>query len=391
MDFISYGKQHITDEDIQAVAEVLRSDYLTQGPVIARFEEAIADYVGSDYAVACVNATAALHLCCMSLDVGKEDIVWTSPISFVASANCALYCGAKVDFVDINPQTYNMDMGILEEKLRDAKLSNTLPKVVIPVHFSGQSCDMQQLHKLSLEYGFYIIEDASHAVGASYQKRHVGSCQYSDMSVFSFHPVKIITTGEGGIVTTNNSDLAKKLSRLRTHGITRDVELLHDKNAGPWYYEQLELGFNYRITDIQCALGLSQLTRIGTYIEKRRLIRELYDKKLADLEGVILPYCESSCDSSWHLYVIQVINADRKAVFESMRSANIGVNVHYIPIHLQPYYKNLGFQENDFPNAENYYNNAITLPLHPQLEIEHIEYICDQLSTAIKASQGVLL
>ncbi len=365
--FIPYGKQNISQEDIDAVVEVLRSDWITQGPAIERFEKTVADYCGAKYAVAVSSATAGLHIACLAADLSSGETLWTSPNTFVASANCGLYCGAGVDFVDIDPNTYNLSVDELERKLAEAKKQGCLPKVVVPVHFAGQSCEMEKIATLSKRYGFKIIEDAAHAIGGCYQGKPVGSCQFSDMAVFSFHPVKIITTGEGGMVLTNKEDLYEKLIRLRTHGITRKAELMKEESHGPWYYQQLELGFNYRMTDIQAALGASQMQRLDEFVKRRRFLAERYHQLLQDLP-LMLPWQHPDTESSWHLYVIRLkldkINKTHRQVFEELRQAEIGVNLHYIPVHLQPYYKHLGFEWSSFPNAEQYYREAISIPLY---------------------------
>lgn len=371
--FIPYGRQDINQEDIDAVIEVLRSDWLTQGLAIERFERAVADYCGAKYAVAVSNATAALHIACLAVGLGKGDILWTSPNTFVASANCGLYCGSTVDFVDIDPYTYNLSVDELERKLIDATKQSYLPKVLIPVHFAGQSCEMERIAALAQRYGFRIIEDASHAIGGRYRQHPIGACAFSDMAVFSFHPVKIITTGEGGMVLTNQTDLYEKLIRLRTHGITRNVELMQGNSHGSWYYQQLELGFNYRLTDIQAALGTSQLRRLDEFVERRRFLANRYKDLLQDLP-LMLPWQHPDTDSSWHLYVIRLklekINKTHRQVFEELRKASIGVNLHYIPVHTQPYYQRLGFNWRDFPQAERYYREAISLPLYYRLTEE---------------------
>ncbi|MEH2269294.1 MAG: UDP-4-amino-4,6-dideoxy-N-acetyl-beta-L-altrosamine transaminase [Nostoc sp.] len=371
--FIPYGRQSISQEDIDAVIEVLRSDWITQGPAIERFEQAVANYCGVKYAVAVSSATAALHIACLAADLAQGDILWTSPNTFVTSANCGLYCGAKVDFVDIDPNTYNLSVDELERKLTAAEKQSCLPKVLIPVHFAGQSCEMEQIAALSQRYGFKIIEDASHAIGASYQGQHIGSCQFSDMAVFSFHPVKIITTGEGGMVLTNQDELYQRLIRLRSHGITRNPDLMQGESHGSWYYQQLELGFNYRMTDIQAALGASQVQRLDEFVERRQLIAQRYNQLLQDLP-LMLPWQHPDSESSWHLYVIRLkldkINKTHRQVFEKLRSAGIGVNLHYIPVHTQPYYQKLGFQLGDFPQVEQYYEEAITIPLYYGLNEE---------------------
>ena len=370
---IPYGKQDINQQDIDAVVEVLKSDFLTQGPQVPLFEAAINQTINSRYAVAVNSATSALHIACLALGVGEGDIVWTSPITFVASANCALYCGATVDFVDIDQHTYNLCPIELEKKLQQAKQQKKLPKVVIPVHLAGQSCDMQKIHQLSLEYGFKIIEDAAHSIGGSYQDKPIGNCQYSDITVFSFHPVKIITTAEGGVATTNNSILAAKMQRLHSHGITRDESLMTEPSHGDWYYQQLELGFNYRMSDLHAALGLSQLKRLTGFVLKRKKIAEIYNQQLSELP-IILPQQLIATDSAWHLYIIQLeldkIDKTHQQIFNELRENGIGVNLHYIPVHLQPYFEGLGFKKGDFPIAEKYYSVAISIPVYAQLSKE---------------------
>ncbi|MEO1067893.1 MAG: UDP-4-amino-4,6-dideoxy-N-acetyl-beta-L-altrosamine transaminase [Cyanobacteria bacterium J06638_6] len=377
--FIPYGRQDISQQDIDAVVAVLKSDWLTQGPAIAQFEQAVADYCGVTYAVAVSSATAALHIACLAAELGPGDHLWTSPNTFVASANCGLYCGATVDFVDIHPQTYNLDINQLSQKLATVQTS---PKVVLPVHFAGQSCDMAAIASLAQRYGFTTIEDASHAIGGSYRGHPVGCCEYSDMAVFSFHPVKIITTGEGGMVLTNRQDLYEKLMRLRSHGITRDPEHMQSDSHGPWYYQQLELGFNYRITDMQAALGLSQMQRLPAFVERRRMLADRYAQLLGDLP-VALPAQHPDTESSWHLYVIRLqlnqIGLSHRQVFEALREKGIGVNLHYIPVHTQPYYQALGFSWGDFLVAEQYYREAISLPLHYGLTLEEQDYVADCL------------
>jgi len=364
---IPYGRQDITQADVDAVVTVLQSDWITQGPAIARFEQVVADYCGSKYAVAVTSATAALHIACLATNLGSGDWLWTSPNTFVASANCGLYCGAQVDFVDIDPKTYNLSVDALEKKLLVAERQGKLPKVVIPVHLAGQSCEMERIEALSRKYGFTLLEDASHAIGARYQDHPVGNCRYSDMTVFSFHPVKIITTGEGGMVLTNRDDLYERLICLRTHGITRSEQLMTETSHGPWYYQQLDLGFNYRITDIQAALGWSQMQRLEAFVGRRRQLAAIYDERLATLP-LTLPWQHPDTLSSWHLYVIRLnldeVKYTHRQVFESLRQEGIGVNLHYIPVHTQPYYQQLGFQWGDFPEAEQYYREAISLPLY---------------------------
>jgi UDP-4-amino-4,6-dideoxy-N-acetyl-beta-L-altrosamine transaminase len=372
--YIPYGRQDIDRADIQSVLDVLQSDWLTQGPAIDRFERSVADCCGVKYAVAVTSATAALHIACLSLDLGDGDWLWTSPNTFVASANCGLYCGAKVDFVDIDPRTYNLSADELAQKLAHAEQQGCLPKVLIPVHFAGQSCEMDKIAALSAQYGFKVIEDASHAIGGKYRDRPIGCCEFSDLAVFSFHPVKIITTGEGGMVLTNRQDLYEKLIRLRSHGITRNPDLMQGESHGAWYYQQLELGFNYRMTDLQAALGSSQMQRLDEFVTKRRFLAQRYHQLLQDLP-VTLPWQHSETNSSWHLYVIRLnlekIDKTHHQVFEELREQQIGVNLHYIPVHIQPYYQNLGFNLGDFPVAEHYYREAISIPLYYGLtEIE---------------------
>ncbi|WP_300543693.1 UDP-4-amino-4,6-dideoxy-N-acetyl-beta-L-altrosamine transaminase [uncultured Pseudoalteromonas sp.] len=366
---IPYGKQSISQDDINAVIDVLKSDWLTQGPAVPAFESAIAEYCGAHYACATNSATSALHIACLALDVGKGDIVWTSPISFVASSNCALYCGAEVDFVDIDLETGNMSVAALKEKLTLAKQSQQLPKVVIPVHLAGQSCDMAAINALAKEYGFKVIEDASHAIGAKYKDKPVGSCVYSDITVFSFHPVKIITSAEGGMAVTNCAGLNKKMSRLRSHGITNIPEEMTESSHGPWYYQQLELGFNYRMTDMQAALGLSQLKQLDNFVSVRNDIATTYN--YAFVNSTVAHLTQSNeCYSSYHLYIVRLTQCDvekHKSVITGMREQGIIAHLHYIPIHLQPYYQALGFSDGDFPNAETYYKQAVTIPLHPTM------------------------
>lgn len=363
---IPYGRQTISEEDIQAVTSVLRSDWITQGPTIPRLEQAVASYCQIPYGVVVSSATAALHLACLALDVGPNDRVWTTPNTFVASANCALYCSATVGFVDIDITTGNMSVQALARKLQEAEARGGLPKVVIPVHFAGEPCDMAAMADLAQRYGFRVIEDASHAIGARYPNGVVGDCRYSDITVFSFHPVKIITTGEGGGLTTRSPQLARKLELLRTHGITRDTTEMEEASPGSWYYEQVMLGFNYRMTDLQAALGISQLSRIEEFIGRRQVLASRYD---AALQGLPLRSLQRSSinRSALHLYVVYVSADRRRQVFNQLREAGIGVNVHYIPVHLQPYYRRFGFREGDFPAAEQHYREAITLPLYPGL------------------------
>ncbi len=367
---IPYGRQDISEADIQAVVEVLRSDFLTQGPAVPAFEKAVAGYCHSQHAVAVNSATSALHIACLALGVGPGDWVWTSPITFVASANCALYCGAQVNFVDIDPRTYNLSVERLGEKLAQAQKSGCLPKVVIPIHLCGQPCDMAGIWALAQRYNFKVIEDASHAIGGKYGSEPIGNGRYSDVTVFSFHPVKIITTGEGGMALTNDLELAKRMARLRSHGITRDAAEMTHAPDGPWYYQQIELGFNYRMTDFQAALGLSQMQRLEEYVSKRHALAARYGELLKGLP-VTTPWQYADSYSGLHLYVIRlrldVMKVGRQEVFESLRTAGIGVNLHYIPVYRQPYYARLGFKPSDFPQAENYYAEAISLPMYPGL------------------------
>lgn len=383
---IPYGRQHITEGDIHAVVEVLRSDWITQGPIVPQFERALADHCGARHAVAVNSATAALHIACLALDVGPGDEVWTSPITFVASANCALYCGARVDFVDIDPITYNMSVDALQAKLERAQSVGRLPKVVIAVHFSGQSCEMQAIHALSKRFGFLLIEDASHAVGGRYLGEPIGNGAYSAVTVFSFHPVKMITTGEGGMAVTQDADLAVRMRRLRSHGTTRDTGEMTRPTEGAWYYQQIDLGFNYRLTDFQAALGLSQLERLPQYVAKRKAIAARYDSLLADLP-VVLPAQHRDADSAWHLYIIKLrlpgLPASRLKVFSALRAGGIGVNVHYIPVHRQPYFERMGFTAGYCPRAEDYYAAALTLPLYPELTEEEQSRVVAALRGAI--------
>lgn len=378
MNFIPYGRQDITQKDIDTVVETLTSDFITQGPMIKKFEDKIAEYTGVKHVSALNSATSALHVACLALGVEKGDYVWTTPVTFVASSNAALYCGATIDFVDIDSKTFNMSVELLEKKLKMAKKDNKLPKVIIPVHLTGQSCEMDKIHKLSIEYGFKIIEDASHAIGGKYKGEPIGNCKYSDITVFSFHPVKIVTTAEGGTCSTNSDELNEKINLLRTHGITRDEHIMVNESHGPWYYEQVGLGFNYRMTDIQAALGYSQLDRLDTYISKRHEISNLYRKLLSSLD-VKLPHQLNECYNSYHLFVVQVQEEKRKEIFDKMREAGIGVNVHYLPVHLHPYYKSLGFKSGDFPVSESYYSQAISIPMFPTITDEEIQYVCERL------------
>lgn len=380
---IYYGHQHITEKDIQAVERVLHSDWLTQGPAIEAFEKKVANYCGAKYAVAVTNATSALHIACKAAGLGEGDVLWTSPITFTASANCGRYCGADVDFVDIDDKTYNMSVAELWHKLETAEKK---PKVVIPVHLAGQSCDMEAIKALADEYGFKIIEDASHATGADYKNTKVGSCCYSDMTVFSFHPVKIVTTGEGGIVLTNNKELYEKLKLYRSHGITRDSDLMTQEADGPWYYQQIELGFNYRMTDMQAALGCSQMDSLDEFVARRRYLVKRYNEKLNDLP-LRTPYQDEATNPSWHIYIIRVdftkVMLSKNEIFARMRDRGIALNLHYIPVHTQPYYQKLGFQKGDFPVSEKYYEEAITLPLYYDLTDEQQDEVIEALKEVL--------
>jgi UDP-4-amino-4,6-dideoxy-N-acetyl-beta-L-altrosamine transaminase len=380
--YIPYGKQDITQADIDAVVQVLKSDFLTQGPCVPQFEQAVATKVGAEHAVATNSATSALHLACKALGLGPGDSLWTSPITFVASANCALYCGASVDFVDIDPRTYNLCPKALEQKLLQAQQNGTLPKVVVAVHLCGQSCDMAAIHSLAQRFDFKVIEDAAHAIGGKYKNEYIGNCRYSDISIFSFHPVKIITTAEGGMALTNNSELADQMELLRSHGITRDPDLMTHAPDGPWYYQQIDLGYNYRMTELQAALGQSQLQRLDEYVHRRHQLAQRYNDLLADLP-ITTPWQHPDCYSAYHLYVIRLqldkISKNRRQVFELLRDQGIGVNLHYIPVHTQPYYQNMGFSEGDYPETERYYREAISLPLFPGLKNEDLTRIVSNL------------
>ncbi len=371
MSNIPYGRQDINQEDIDAVVNVLRSDFLTQGPVVPAFEKSVLEYCGAQYAIAVNSATSALHIACLSLGVGLGDIVWTSSITFVASANCALYCGAKIDFVDIDPLTYNLSVERLEEKLRIAKAANNLPKVVIPVHLSGQSCDMERIHLLGQRYGFKIIEDASHAIGGRYKNEPIGSCRYSDITVFSFHPVKIITTAEGGMSTTNDANLAKKMRLFRSHGITNEKSDMSVRPAQEvWNYQQIELGYNYRLTDLHAALGLCQMNRLDSFVKQRHLIAQTYNEEFQHLD-VQIPWQHPDTYSAFHLYPVRIKKNKKgltqREVFEVFHSRGINVNLHYIPVYRQPYFSSMGFKEGYCPEAENYFKETMTLPMYPTL------------------------
>jgi UDP-4-amino-4,6-dideoxy-N-acetyl-beta-L-altrosamine transaminase len=384
--FIPYGRQDISQDDIDAVVEVLRSEWLTQGPAIERFEQSVADYCGVKYAVAVSSATAGLHIACLAAGLGKDDVLWTSPNTFVASANCGLYCAANVDFVDIDPKTYNLSVENLKIQLGQAEQQHRLPKILIPVHFAGQSCEMEPMADLAQRYGFRIIEDAAHGIGGFYKERPIGSCTFSDMTVLSFHPVKIITTGEGGMVLTNHQDLYEKLIRLRSHGITRNPDLMQEASHGSWYYQQLELGFHYRITDIQAALGASQMHRLEQFVKRRHYLAKRYDQWLKELP-LTLPWQHPDTSSSRHLYVIRLklnqIKKTQRQVFEALRKAGIGVNIHYIPVHLQPHYQKIGFKKGAFPESERYYAEAISLPIYYGLSEEDQDRVIATLHQVI--------
>lgn len=383
---IPYGRHTISQQDIDAVVEVLQSDFLTQGPQVPAFEQAVIEACGAQYAVAVNSATSALHIACMALGLGQGDWLWTTPNTFVATANCGLYCGAKVDFVDIDPRTYNLCANALEDKLIAAEKIGKLPRIVIPVHFSGQPCDMQAIHKLAKKYGFSIIEDASHAIGSKYKGEPIGNCRYSDITVFSFHPVKIVTTAEGGMAVTNNAKLAEHLSLLRSHGITRDEGLMTKAADGPWYYQQIELGYNYRMTELQAALGVSQMQRLDEFVTKRHQLADRYDELLQDLP-IILPWQHPDSYSAVHLYVIRIPletnNTTHLELFNTMRDAGILVNLHYIPIHMQPYYQQMGFDVGQFPEAEQYYKEAMSIPMYPAMTEEQQDTVCSMLKSIL--------
>lgn len=387
MKMIPYGRQEINQQDIDAVIGVLKSDFLTQGPQVPLFEKAIRDVVHADYACAVNSATSALHIACLALGVGKGDVVWTTPITFVASANCALYCGAYIDFVDIDPDSYNLSSKMLEQKLVDAKINSLpLPKVVIPVHLCGQPCEMDKIYELSVKYGFSIIEDASHAIGGKYKGRPIGNCEYSDITIFSFHPVKIVTTAEGGVATTNNKTIAKRLELLRSHGITRDESFMNNDSHGSWYYEQVDLGYNYRMTEMQAALGVSQMSRLHKFVAKRNELAERYDELLQSLPLVTPKQIDDSY-SGRHLYVIRLkldeIAMSHQYVFEKLRERGIGVNLHYIPVHTQPYYQELLGKKTYFPEAERYYREAFSIPLFHTMTKEQQDKVIQEIKSLI--------
>lgn len=384
---IPYGRQDIQQDDIDAVLQVLTSDFLTQGPMVPRFERAVAEKVGASHALAVNSATSALHIACLALDLGEGDWLWTSPITFVASANCGLYCGAQVDFVDIDPKTYNLCPGALEAKLEQAEQEGRLPKVVVAVHLCGQPCDMQAIHFLGQRYGFRVIEDASHAIGGKYKGEYIGNSRYSDITVFSFHPVKIITTAEGGMALTNDDALASRMNLLRSHGVTRDPSLMTQEADGPWYYQQVDLGFNYRMNELQAALGVSQLERLDHYVAWRNDLAKRYDDNLATLP-IITPWQHPDSYSGRHLYVIRLeldkIGVTHRQVFEALRGQGVGVNLHYIPVYTQPYYQQLGFRVGDFPEAEHYYAEAISVPLYPTMSEEQQDWVVEAVRTVLE-------
>ena len=387
---IPYGRQEISQADIDAVVDVLQSDFLTQGPRVPEFEQALCAATGAAHCVVSNSATSSLHLACRALGVGPGDTVWTSDVTFVASANCALYCGAEVDFVDIDPRTYNMSPAALEQKLRDARDNGRpLPKVVIPVHLCGQSCEMEAIHTLSKEYGFAIIEDAAHAIGARYRDEPVGNCRYSDIAVFSFHPVKIVTTGEGGAVTTNNADLARRMQLLNSHGTTRDSNEMTHESDGPWYYQQIDLGYNYRMTEMQAALGLSQLTRLSNWVAERNRLAKRYDRLLSDLP-VQTPWQHPDCYSARHLYVIrtpeEIGSEGHRRVFEALRAGGIGVNLHYIPLHTQPYYADTKGIHGSWPEADSHYRKAISLPLFHHMTEQQQDEVLKVLAASLASA-----
>lgn len=383
---IRYGQQDITQADIDAVIGVLTSVNLTQGPNIPQFEQSVLAHTGAKHAAAVNSATSALHIACLALDLGPGDWLWTTPNTFVASANCALYCGARVDFVDIDPRTYNLCPHALEAKLYVAEKAGRLPKIVVPVHLTGQPCDMAAIYALGQKYGFKIIEDASHAIGGKYKGEPIGNGRYSDITIFSFHPVKIITTAEGGMALTNSDELATRLGLLRSHGITRDPALMTQPMDGPWYYQQVTLGFNYRMTDIQAALGVSQMTRLTKYVERRHEIAQRYNELLSGLP-LTLPWQHPDSYSAYHLYVIRLqldkIQRSHLQVFEALRAKDIIVNLHYIPVHTQPYYQQMGFKAGDYPEAERYYREAISIPMHAMLADGELEFVANTLREAM--------
>ena len=381
---IPYGKQFIDDDDIAAVVATLKSGWITQGPAIDQFEMAMAAFCGAKYAVVVCNATAALHIGALALGLKPGDRLWTTPNTFVASANCGLYCGATVDFVDIDSRTYNMSVSALQAKLETASQDGTLPNILVPVDFSGQSCEMAEIRALAASHGIRVMEDASHAVGGEYRGQKIGGGQHADLTIFSFHPVKIMTTGEGGMLLTNDDDLYQQLIRLRSHGITRDPRFTQNPPDGPWSYEQVDLGFNYRITDLQAALGASQLNKLPAFLRRRRELAARYDKNLATLP-LTRPWQHPDTLSSWHLYIIQIDPAKRLAVYEELKAAGIFAQIHYIPVHTQPWYRGLGFKPGDFPAAEACYAGALSLPMYYGLSDADQDRVIATLQTALEA------
>lgn len=383
---IPYGRQDITQSDIDAVVKVLQSDFLTQGPQVPAFEKKICDYTGARHALAVNSATSALHIACLALGLGPGDWLWTTPITFVASANCGLYCGAQVDFVDIDPRTYNISPDALEAKLVQAQKTNTLPKVLVVVHLCGQPCEMERIHSLAQRFGVKVIEDASHAIGGRYQDEPIGNCRYSDITVFSFHPVKIITTAEGGVALTNDDTLAQRMALYRSHGVTREPELMTKQPDGPWYYQQVELGFNYRMTELQAALGVSQMERLDEFVSNRHRLANRYNELLKELP-IALPWQHPDSYSGLHLYVIRLrldeVHVTHNDVFASLREQGVGVNLHYIPVHTQPYYQKMGFKQGDFPEAEKYYSEAISLPMFQTMTDEQQDQVVAALNKAL--------
>ncbi|MDP5290705.1 UDP-4-amino-4,6-dideoxy-N-acetyl-beta-L-altrosamine transaminase [Oceanimonas sp. CHS3-5] len=380
---IPYGKQEITQADIDAVVEVLNSDFLTQGPKVPLFEHTVATKVGAKHALSTNSATSALHIACLALGLGKGDWLWTTPITFVASANCGLYCGAQVDFVDIDPRTYNLCPKALATKLEVAECEGRLPKVLVAVHLCGQPCDMAAIHVLAQRYGFKVIEDASHAIGGKYQGEYIGNGRYSDITVFSFHPVKIITTAEGGMALTNDDQLAEKMKLYRNHGVTREPQLMTHEPDGPWYYQQIELGYNYRMTELQAALGISQMERLDSFVAHRHQLARRYDELLQNLP-VITPWQQPDSYSGLHLYVVRLHGKTHRQVFEQLREQGVGVNLHYIPVHTQPYYQNMGFKQGDYPQAEQYYSEAISLPMYQGLTDEQQDEVIQVLNAVLE-------
>ncbi|GAB2689949.1 UDP-4-amino-4,6-dideoxy-N-acetyl-beta-L-altrosamine transaminase [Aliiglaciecola sp. 3_MG-2023] len=382
VDNIPYGKHFVDDEDVAAVVDVLQNRFLTQGSIVPKFEKALATYTGANYATAVNSATSGLHVACLALGVANGDRVWTSPISFVASANSALYCGATIDFIDIDTETRNISVEALERKLANAESANLLPKAIVVVHFSGASCQMQEIAKLCRKYKVGIIEDAAHGLGGSYQQNKIGSCEYADLAVLSFHPVKSITSAEGGAVLTNDETLFERSKLFAKHGVTRDLEQMEGPSEGPWYYQQVALGYNYRLSDLHAALGLSQLKKLDGFINKRQMLAQRYNQMLKHLP-LTLPTMNNADKSAWHVYIIELNEHKRDAIYAALVERGIGVNVHYIPIHLQPYFQKLGFSRGDFPNAENYYQNALTLPLFPSMTADEQDRVVQALNEVL--------